>query len=262
MQLKIDAAEVKEFTKTLEYLSRSALPVAVRTALNSTAFDVKKNTMPTAAQTFVQRKPTFFKANSKVEGAKGFDIPGMQAVVGFVPKGGNDKAVDDLEQQETGGAIKGRSFIPLTHARTGGTWNRTVKSTLRMGTINHVVDANKETGKNKREKWNKAAIKAGVGGLVIGTTVTSKGNHILFRIKEIKTHEVRGGTYTFTKQTPLYAVRKGRIVTPKATHFMEKAAQESYKKMPDFYIAAANKQIQKAIQQNASKAAKNISKLV
>jgi hypothetical protein len=93
--------------------------------LNKAAFDVKQNTMLKSAEaSFVKRQPNFFKANSRVEMASGWDLDKMQATVGFnssgLKGGSNNHAVEDLEQQERGGTIKSRSFIPTDSVPDGG----------------------------------------------------------------------------------------------------------------------------------------------
>jgi len=243
MQLNINTNELVRFTAKLERINRSALPVAVRSALNKAAFDVKGNTMPAGAkEVFIQRKPTFFKANSKVAPATGFSIESMKATVGFLPKSGNDKSVDDLKQQEEGGAIHGRSFIPLAKARTGGSWNRNVKAGARISDIRkRIVDANKASGASDKEKYIKSAIHAGKGGFVIGTGKNSKGNRTLFSIRSI----IRKKGMTIVNSVALFSVKGGREVRPGATHFMEKASLKSARGMDQYFINEAKKQIDK-----------------
>ncbi len=140
MQLNINTEAARKFTNSLNEISKSAIPVSVRGALNDTAFDVKTNTMPRKAQDiFVLRQNNFFKANSRVEPAVGFNVNSMSAAVGFyenkLVNSRNNYAVKDLEQQEDGGLIGGRSFIPLPAARTGNSNKGKVKSSLRITKI-------------------------------------------------------------------------------------------------------------------------------
>src|SRR5580765_6106331 len=131
--LNVNADAVVRYAVRLERMSRTTLPNVVRQTLNSAAFDVKKTTMPAQAdRTFVKRKPTFFKATSKVNMAQGADINSMQSEVGFA---GTSQAVEDLEKQEKGGNIGGRTFIPLAKARTSGSWNKNVRAAVRLSAI-------------------------------------------------------------------------------------------------------------------------------
>lgn len=241
--IDINTNAVIRHTARLERLHRSALPVAVRGALNRAAFDVKTSTMPkSAASKFVQRAPNFFRANSKVKPATGFSVQSMKAEVGFVSKSGNDKSVDDLQQQEEGGSIDGRSFIALKGARQGASWNKRVRSNLRMAQIRGKVidpsDAGPKNNKNIPQSFVKSAAHAGKGGLIRGT---GENGDIVFRIKALK--RVNGNT--IVKIEPIYSLKKGRKVQPKATHFMKNASLESAAKMERYYLEEAQKQIQK-----------------
>ena len=237
LQLTINSNAVVAHASRLERMSRSALPVAVRQTLNSAAFDVKKTTMPAmAGKTFVKRKPNFFKANSKVDQAKGFEVNNMEATVGFT---GKDQAVEDLEQQERGGKIGGRAFIPLKQARVGSSWNKNVKAANRISDIkSRVIESKNAKGKNDKTRFVKSAIHAGKGGYVIGNNVKG-GNKFLFQIKGLK----KVNRKTVVKAVPLFAVKKNRSVSPPATHFMRKASEQSADKMTVLFKNHAEKLI-------------------
>jgi len=243
MRFNINSDAVVAYTNKLEKLSRSALPVAIRGALNNAAFDVKKNTMPAKAKAaFTQRKPTFFKANSKVEPAQGLKMESMKATVGFVPKGGKDQSVSDLEQQESGGNIPGRSFITTRFARSGNAWNKSVRAAARIGRINRVINTRKagvKNNRNSRQAFVKSAVHAGKGGYVIGSG--PKGENTLFEVRSIK----RIGGNTVIKTLPIYTYEKGRNARVKATGFMRTSSLESGGKIERFFIEQAKRQIDK-----------------
>lgn len=230
------------FTNQLERMGRSALPVAIRTALNSTAFDVKKNTMPAKAKAkFVNRRPNFFKANSRVEMAKGFNIDAMQSKVGFISnnlKGGDNFAVKDLEKQEHGGNIGGRRFIPLRGARSGKNDNKLVKPKNRLSSIKKIYNVANAKGKNNREKFVRTAVHAGAGGYILAPF---KGKTYLWRLNSLKRTNAK---WKF-KLTALYIENPDKKVSVKQTRFMQAASQQSAKKMERFFQAAAIKQIQR-----------------
>lgn len=241
--ININTSAVVRHTARLEKLHRSALPVAVRQTLSKAAFDVKMRTMPAQAdKNFEKREPNFFKANSKVTPAKGFDMKSMVATVGFIPLKGTNKAVDDLKQQEDGGNIGGRTFIALRDARVSGSWRKKPRARMRLADIdNKIIDSKKGKGKNSRERFTRSALHAGKGGFVLGEKKTSGGSRILFEIRSV----VRKKGNTVVKSKPIYAVKSGRVVKPAATHFMRKASLQSAKGMEIMYIAEANKQIAK-----------------
>jgi hypothetical protein len=242
MILNIDTDAVVKHTLRLERLNRSALPVAIRGALNNAAFDVKKNTMPTQAEDdFVNRTKTFFKATSRVDMARGFDIRTMKATVGFMSsglKGNNNYAVKDLEQQEHGGDIGGKKFIPMTTARAGNNKNRLVSPRNRLGNINKIFNASKAPGKTAAVKFIKTVVFAGRGAYVLAQ---HKGKRILWRVNSLRR---QNGKWKF-KLTPLYVENPSKQVEVTQTGFMQKASTKSAKKMDRFFIEQAEKQLNK-----------------
>lgn len=257
MQLDVNTDAVVAFTNKLEKLHRAAFPVAVRSALNSAAFDMKKNTLPSSAKdSFVQRKSSFFKANSKVVMASGFDINTMNAKVGFSgSSAGKDQAIDDLEQQESGGDIKSRSFIPWKNARTSSNWNKSVKIMNRLSKIplGNIVNAErvrfKGHDRNQKQKFVRAAIMAkklyGNNAYVL-SNVYGDGRQTLSRIDEVSTN-LQTKQIQF-KRTPLYSFKKGRNVNVKGKRFVKRAAHEAHIKISDHYVNAARAQFKKALQ--------------
>jgi len=246
MEFNINTDAVVKFTNKLEKLSKTAMPNSVRFALNQAAFDVKPKTMPERVnKQFEKRQPNFFKANSKVEKAFGRDLRSMKATVGFTSqslKGSTNHAVKDLEQQEEGGAIKGRSLIPTPLARVGNNTRKAVRSAFRIGKTGkidgNVVDATKMSGKSPQQRFAHAVAKAGAGGFVLGDRRFKGGNKILWRINSL--NRTSDGKY---KLTALYKVIQNRKVAITRTHFMRKSSIESAKKMEDFYIAEAKKRL-------------------
>lgn len=237
MQLNVNTDAVVAFTNKLEKLHRAAFPVAVRSALNSAAFDMKKHSIQVSADNiFTIRKATFFKSNSRVEKANGFDVDTMYAAVGFT---GNDQAIDDLHQQEKGGKINSRSFIPMQPARTSNSDKKLVRPNARLKNIK-VVDASKVTGKNEKERFVKSVIFAGAGGHVLSEF---NGKAYVWKVNSIKRTDE--GSF---KLTPLYSFEKGRDIQVKSTKFMAKATEMTTPKIDLFYTKAAEVQFKKALQ--------------
>lgn len=245
MQLNINMDAVVKFTNTLEKLHKSALPVAIRESLNEAAKDVKQNTMPKkAASTFVNRTKDgqFFKANSKFNYARGWDVNNMVASVGFfenkLVNQSTNYAVKDLEGQEETGMLNMKTFIPTVFARNGGTKKGLVKPNFRLNKIREkgIVETNKMLGGNDRQKYMFAAYKAGKGGFVIY-------KKILWQINRIED----SGNSKKVFRTPIYTVSKGRNIRVKSTHFMKLASLETNKKMEGYYIGQAKKQINRLV---------------
>jgi hypothetical protein len=236
--ININTDAMVVMTAKLESVGKNALPNAVRGTLNSLAFDVKKRTLPKSAKdTFETRQKTFIKAFSRVNVAKGNDMDSMRSEVGFFDRGAKSKqAVEDLEKQEHGGRIAGRSFIPLETARTGKSRSRMVAAKNRLGRIGRVVDSSKATGKNRQERFFKSAIFAGVGGAVVGNFEPN----IVYRITAID--NIKGKLRI--RKTPLYTYDKGRTVKVTATKFSEQAANETVRSTPTIWVKEGNRIIQ------------------
>ena len=242
MYLNINSNAAVKFTNVLEQMHRSALPVAVRGALNDAAFDVKTNTMPSkASAAFVNRSKNFFKANSRFKGATGYNVNTMVATVGFVEtglNGGNNYAVKDLEQQEEGGTIGGRSFKPMKDARVGGVNTGLVKPNYRLSKIEEKVKLTSRNmkGKNWAQKAILTSVAAGKGGFVLDDHV---GKGVLWRVDSIG----REGKNIRFKRTALYSFSKGGKAKVHKTAFMEGASMESAAKLERFFIEQAKRKI-------------------
>ena len=233
MQFRVDVDEVISYTNRLEKLNRSAFPSAVRNTLNSLAFDVKQRTMlKMTEKTFTIRQRNFFKANSRVETAKGFHVGSMGSQVGFVSLKGNNFAVDDLEQQEHGGKIDGRSFIALAPARVSNSLSRNVSKRNRISGIKNIVKTDDAKTNSDAQGFVKSVIFAGVGGHVLH-------KNILFRIDSINGRRF--------KLKALYSFQKSRSVTVKKTKFMERSAEITTRRNFEFYKKSAEFQFEKSL---------------
>lgn len=237
MKLNINNDEVVAFTNTLEKMHRSALPNAIRGTLNKAAFYTKTTSLQKSADaSFEKRQPNFFRANSRFENAKGFDVKNMKATIGMVEtnlKGEHNYAVRDLEEQERGGAIQKKTFIPLPAARINNSLKKNVRANARLSAIKNIIDSKKMTGKSSREKFVHAILEAGKGGFVLSGST-------LWRINSTK----KTGRF-FKDKTAIYTFRRGRSVRVQGTGFMHKASIESANKMEGFYQAEAQRQIYK-----------------
>ena len=249
MKLNINTDEAVKFTNKLEKLHKSALPVAIREALNDAVIDVKQNTMPTKAiETFVNRSKNFFKANSKYEKAKGFNIHTMTATVGFfenkLVEQSTNYAVKDLEEQEGGGVINMKTFIPTVYARTGNTKRGLVRPNFRLKSIRRkgLLDVSKmytQVAGNERQKYMIAAKRVGIGGFIMY-------KRFIWKINKV---DVFGGNNKRSRieRTPLYHVSKGRNIRVKTTNFMKLASLKTNNKMEGYYIGQAQKQINRLV---------------
>jgi hypothetical protein len=250
MEYSIDMSAVNDYAKRLERLHRSALPSVVRATLNNAVYDVKTNTMPKSAKKhFKERDKNFFKVNSRFDKATGWNISSMKAVVGFVPRGDTNKAVEDLEKQEHGGKITNKAFIAMKSARTGNSPLRKTRSNARISTLRDkaITKTNSSGGHSKKQQFIRAAFYSMQhgNGLVLGGK-TSKGGRTLFKIHSISSTTKSKGARLKIKAQALYNVKKGRAVSiTSPTHFMERATEKSALKMPLDFKREAERQFKK-----------------
>lgn len=258
MILDVNTNALNGFSNILKGLHKSAFPSAVRDTLSLAARDVKTKTMPETSDDFIHRTPTFFKANSKFIPATGFNISTMKSEVGFYSNQLRNKetnfSVKDLEQQEAGGVIGGKSFKPTIFARKGNSNTGMIRPNARISIIKKkYINANNITHVTKKQRFFVAAKQAGYGGFVLS-------ENILWRIdqdpkildKKKSTQITYGGSKVsyshFTgiiKRTPLYSYKHRGTTTVRHTHFMQRASEKSVKKMEDFYVEQAHRQIKK-----------------
>jgi hypothetical protein len=240
--LKIESKSVDELAGKLQQISRSSFPVAIRQTLNSAAFDVKKTTMPKESEkAFENRSKNFFKANSKVIQANGFNVNSMQSEVGFyenkLKNQSTNYAVKDLEQQENGGKIDGRSFIALKQIRNS---SGLVKGNQRMESIREKpITRMSQTGRagnksgskritlSKSQSFVKASMRAikETDGLIMSKK-NSNGEQIVSRVISVS-QSLGKKRKLKIKTLRMYTVKKNRKVNPKATHFMRNSAEKS-----------------------------------
>jgi hypothetical protein len=172
----------------------------------------------------------------------------MKAVVGFVPRGGTNKAVEDLEKQEHGGKITNKAFIAMKSARSGNSPLRKTRTNARISTLRNkaITKTNSSGGHSKKQQFIRAAFYSMQhgGGLVLGGK-TSKGGRTLFKIHSISSTTKSRGAKLRIKAQALYNVKKGRSVNVNATNFMEKSAEKSALKMPMDFKREAERQFKK-----------------
>jgi len=208
-----------DLTVKLGKLHRSALPVAVRGTLNEMAFETKKMLPQTASRKVITRNKSFFRAFSSVERARGFNINGMESIVGINPDKGS-KVAEGLEKQETGGAIQGRKLIPHDKGRTSGSHGKRLKKKHRFGNI-RIGDVKKKG----QGRVNYLLIKKGGKGTV-------------FEIRKAGKKQ---------KLTPVYSYRSTKISRVQKSPFMKPASLMATKKIDEFYRKNAERQFKRLL---------------
>lgn len=267
--IDINSDEIVSLANKLEKMHRSDFPIAVRGTINKAALNMKQDTlMKTTKDAFNKRhQGNFYKAMSKVNFATGFDVDSMGATVGFSEKdlkGNNNYAVKDLEQQERGGKIKGRSFLAMDKARK--TKKSPVKDQFRLSELKskdfvNAEDINSITVKgksrsvtSKQQKYIVAAIvakrKYGANAFVLGNK--RDGKRTLSLIDEVfetgrSKQKGKSGRSTKVFRTPLYSYVNGFAAKVKPKNYAKRAAHETGLNINKFFIQEAQRRFDKAL---------------
>ena len=244
--LNINTDALVALTNKLEKLHRSDLPIAIRNTLTNAAKLTKtQSLLKITNETFTNRNKSFFKAKSRFEAAKGFNIRQMKATVGMIDlrRNSGDHAVRNLEEQERGGTIGGRSFIPRDTAREGGNNAAKVMTRNRISkiNINNIVRITRSRGKNAKQRFIKSALFA---KSKFRTKAFVLRRNILFRIDAFSLSKRTGKLRL--KLTPIYSFRKGRSVKISATGFMKRSTLIQAKKLDILFKKEAEKRFKKA----------------
>lgn len=237
MEIIVDTSSMKKHVDRLNEISKSAFPAVVKQTLNDAVYDVKTNTMlEQSRKDFVNRQDNFFKANSSFEKAEGNNISSMKSTVGFLEKnlkGENNRSVKDLEDQELGGSIEKKSFIPMATARKSASVRSLVRPNARLSRIKNAINASKVGFSNPRSNFIVAAHQAGVGGYFISKKT-------LWRVDKLNpTKSSELGL------TPLYNYKTKRTVHVDATHFMRNASLKTADKLDNIFLKNAERKINK-----------------
>jgi len=247
--IDVNNRELINFAKKLDKIHRSKLPNAVRNTLNSVAFHTKKKTLQEeASKTFTRRNSSFFKRFSSVEMAKGFNINRMQSKAGMTAAsrtGKPEQAGLDQTQQQQGGTIKGRTFIPLDTARVSNNNKKNVRRKNRIKNLKIVLNTKDATGQSPKKRFVSSAVvaikKFGSGAII--QHKRQDGKQFLYRVerggKNIKTREFS------IKVTPLYSVKKGRTIRVSAKPFTMRAGLKAQKLANKFFEQHAKRQLSK-----------------
>lgn len=236
---------LQDMTKKLKEINRSAFPVAVRQALNSAAFDVKKNTLQQSAErNFIRRSPNFFKAFSGVKKAVGFNMNTMKSEVGMTDQGKSSArtAIRNMDKQEIGGEIEdGTDYLK---ASRGGNNNKRVSKANYFNKNKNLSGAFKNARTSKSQFIAKAY--ASFKGKKKMYFSSEKGQFLMqvTGIRKNKKGAIKIKSKLMTKS------RSGKPAKIRATHFAREAAQATTLKIEGFYIAEAEKQINRVLRNN------------
>lgn len=251
--INVNSDEVIRYTERLERLHKSAFPVAVRQTLNEQAFQTKKKELIMEFEAaFETRSKSFPKAFSKVEMATGFDVKTMMSKVGFTDRkrgGKSEQAGRDMVQQQLGGNIGGRTFIPIDPARVSKSPQKRVKAKERLSSISKakVVDSSVNRAKTSKQRYVRTALHA-AKRYGPGTYMSHKGENgktTLYRIdkvgSDLKTRDL------FIGVTPVYSVEEGRSVRVSANPVTARAARKVNRNVERIFVKHAKGRFNKTM---------------
>lgn len=243
--IKIDTREIFDLSTKLMDLHRAALPNAVRFTLSDLAFDVKKNTLYPALNEsgMIIRNPTFFKKYSGVQKAVGWDISKMYSEAGMIPEGNAAKAVSRLKEQDEGGKLGNRNYVPDDQARIGG--NRSGK--VRKNNMHQRLILCGHVQWGDKQGLIRTVTRSGVEkqGRGLGFVVIYGWNlyEIIGYHRVSKQH--RKDDVIKLHLRKLYSYKKDRQIEVKPHHFIEKASLLSGKKLDEIFKENAERQLAK-----------------
>lgn len=249
MKINVNSNEIVRYTRKLEKLGRSDFPVVVRQTLNTQAFQVKnKELIIEFSKAFVVRNRSFPKAFSSVEMAKGFDVKSMISKVGFNDRkrgGSSEQAGRDMNQQQRGGTIGGRKYIPIDNARVSKSPKKNIRKNSRMSSIRKIVDSSKNQAGSSKQRYVKSALyaatKYGPGSFL--SHKGDNGKRTLYRIDRVgsslKTRKL------FIGVTPMYSVEEGRSVRVGPKPVTHRASLKVNKKVDSIFVKHAQKRFDK-----------------
>jgi hypothetical protein len=242
--IKVDTRGISRAAVELKNIHRAALPNAVRSTLNDLAFDVKKATLLQALHStdMTIRNEPFFKKYSGAVKATGWDIKSMTAEVGMIPSGNANKAVERLKQQDEGGQLR-HTAIATNDARVGKSKSGKIRKNARRANLKFWGQPIKY---GDTQGLIKAVTKSGIqsGGSGKGNVVIyGKFTYEIIGFKHIGKTKHHDKIKLYLKK--LYNVKPKRVVTVKAQHFTQKAANLSGPKAQVMFTKNAEKQLAK-----------------
>lgn len=236
--VKIDSKDFENYRRSLNSLSKSAFPTAVRNTLNNAGFDMKKNELHKAAKEKFKytRAKNFFKSFSYVNKATGTNVNTMSSKVGLrdLGKQSAKSAVENMNMHQSGGTInKGNAYLDDSRVSKNRARFVRKKNYLKKGNVlenlkGNFVQKAYEANKQKKPFWH-----------------TKNGNSYLVLIKSFK-RTGRGKKKKIKIKSELI-LKKRKNARIKPNRFIGSAAKRTSAKMPQMYKVEFNKQFQRYV---------------
>jgi len=219
----------KEMVAALKRMRQSAVPYAVRNALNTQAFEARRQWVGFIQRDFVNRN-TFTQRSIQVEKASGLNVGSMQSVVG--------STAPYMGLQEDGGTEHGKGAHKAIPAPTaaglaaGSQRTKLVRSRFYLGAIN----ALHPTLKGDRKQRNAIAIAvARKAGLKFAVLERPNGGNGLFLL---------GGRRGAPTARLLWDMSRGSVQVP-GSHTLERTLAHVLTQSERIYMGALVEQLQR-----------------
>jgi len=210
--------------------------------LNDVAFEAKKQVPKIFKNKFIIRKKTFIKAHTGVKKSLNtFDVNKMSSEMGVIK--GKSKSGDNLEQQERGGTILNRDFIPLKSARVGKSEHKLISRRNYLSNIGRNHKRIKgPSSPFKSQKFIKAAFADKTGYIVYNDLLIE-----LRTVKKTRRKKSGKGGKLFIGIEPLYSYATNRVVKVDKAPFIYPAGKGASKKIAKFFKNNAEKRIKREL---------------
>ncbi len=229
--IDVNMGSIVKFSDKLERIHRAAFPNTIRSTLNNAAFFTKQKTLLVeTGRQFITRKPSFFRAFSRVQKATGFSIKNMRSIVGMTD--GSQSSIN-LQFQERGGTISGRDIIPMDAVRVGGNKTKVISKRQYLQNVkSKTINVDESKARTKKQRFVKSAI--------IAAKKFGRDGYVETDDSIVKITRTRK---PFWRTRKIYDKDSGRSVKLTRRPFLEPAAKKSQKMMPKWFVKEGKRQI-------------------
>jgi hypothetical protein len=154
--IKIDMAGIKKLSKELEKTAKKAVPHAARNALNSIAFEGRKEWVASVNSSMTLRN-TFTTRSLQVIKASGISMPRMQATLGSTAPYMGDREEGKMER------ARGKHGVPLPTPASAGQGGRQRTKLVRRANTLPAITLGPRTGRSAKQR-NAIAIRQAAQG--------------------------------------------------------------------------------------------------
>lgn len=240
MTLIINSKEFATVANKLDRLSRSDLPIAVRSTLNNMAFRMQKSELrESARKEFDYTRTNIVQNLSYATKAQGFNMRNMKSEAGIRERPNRQRVAKGLASQEFGGEVESKT-VPTKRAR-GGSESSKVRPSLRLGN-KAIVDARLK----RRSDFISAASAAKKSGSLLMTKTNNSQVAAIARVSRFTRRKKKNPNIKLT-WLYRYQMDDKKINPADKRQFTKRAYQETMKHFSDEFYKQADIRFQKAL---------------